>query len=50
MIKLDPPGSPGMDRVQVFFRVDDERQLRMRAEDMLTLDTIIDDAIVTQLS
>ncbi len=50
VIKLDPLGNPGMDRVQLFFRVDEERCLRMRVEDMLTLDTIIDDQVVTQLS
>lgn len=50
VIQLEPPGNPGLDRVQVFFRVDGERFLRIRVEDMLTLDTIIDDQIVMQLS
>ncbi len=50
VIQLEPPGKPGMDRVQVFFRVDGDRCLRVRVEDLLTLETIINDQIVTQLS
>ncbi len=50
VIKLDPFGNPGVDRIQVFFRVDGDRFLRMTVEDVLTLNTLVDDQVVLQLS
>lgn len=50
VIPLDPPGNPGIDRIQVFFRVDGDRFLRMTVEDVLTLNTLVDDQVVLQLS
>ncbi len=50
VIKLDPLGNPGIDRIQVFFRVDRDRFLRMTVEDVLTLNTLVDDQVVLQLS
>jgi len=50
VIKLDPLGNPGVDRIQVFFRVDGDRFLRMTVEDVLTLNTLVDDQVVLQLS
>lgn len=47
---LDPPGNPGSDRVKVFFRVDDQRFLRITVEDLLSLRTLLDDQPVVQLS
>jgi molecular chaperone DnaK (HSP70) len=48
--KLDPPGSPGSDRVTVQFRVDDQRFLRITVEDRLALRTLVEDQPVVQLS
>ncbi len=50
VINLDPFGNPGVDRIQVFFRVDGDRFLRMTVEDVLTLNTLVDDQVVLQLS
>lgn len=50
LIPLDPPGNPGVDRIQVFFRVDGDRRLRMTVEDILTLNTLVNDRVVLQLS
>ena len=48
--KLEPPGHPGSDRVKVLFRVDEQRFLRITVEDLLALQTLIDDQPVVQLS
>ncbi len=48
--KLEPPGNPGSDRIKVLFRVDDQRFLRITVEDLLALQTLIDDQPVVQLS
>lgn len=48
--KLDPPGFPGSDRIKVFFRVDDQRFLRITVEDLLAAQTLIEDQPVVQLS
>jgi molecular chaperone DnaK (HSP70) len=48
--KLEPAGSPGIDRVKVLFNVDRDRQLRMTVEDLLTNQTLLADAIVAELS
>ncbi|MGA1265471.1 MAG: Hsp70 family protein [Prochlorothrix sp.] len=47
---LDPPGTPGGDRVRVLFQVDGDRQLRVTVEDLLTLETLVKNQIVAQLS
>ena len=47
---LTPPGYPGSDRVKLLFRVDESRFLRLTVEDLLTLQTLIDDRPVVQLS
>ncbi|MBO9998955.1 MAG: Hsp70 family protein [Cyanobacteria bacterium SID2] len=47
---LTPPGSPGNDRIKVQFRIDERRFLRITVEDLLTLDTLLDDTPVVQLS
>lgn len=48
--RLDPPGFPGSDRIKVLFRVDDQRFLRITVEDLLALQTLVDDQPVVQLS
>ncbi len=48
--RLDPPGNPGSDRIKVLFRVDEQRFLRITVEDLLALQTLIDDQPVVQLS
>ncbi|MBF2028469.1 MAG: Hsp70 family protein [Oscillatoriales cyanobacterium C42_A2020_001] len=48
--QLNPPGQPGSDRVKVQFRIDDQRFLRITVEDLLALQTLIDDQPVVQLS
>ncbi|NJN31130.1 MAG: Hsp70 family protein [Synechococcales cyanobacterium RM1_1_8] len=50
VIPLDPLGNPGLDRIQVFFRVDGDRRLRITVEDLLTLNTLVSDQVVLQLS
>jgi molecular chaperone DnaK (HSP70) len=47
---LTPPGFPGSDRIRVYFRVDADRFLRITVEDILTIQTLIDDQPVVQLS
>ena len=48
--QLNPPGNPGRDRIEIQFRIDDRRFLRITVEDLLTLDTLLDDRPVIQLS
>lgn len=48
--KLQPVGSPGIDRVKVLFNVDGDRQLRITVEDLLTDRTLLANGIVAQLS
>ncbi|MDX2244173.1 MAG: Hsp70 family protein [Leptolyngbyaceae cyanobacterium bins.302] len=48
--KLNPPGNPGSDRIKVQFRVDDQRFLRITVDDLLALQTLINDQPVVQLS
>lgn len=48
--QLTPPGYPGNDRIKVLFRVDESRFLRITVEDILTLQTLINDRPVVQLS
>lgn len=47
---LNPPGSPGVDRLKVLFTVDAQRQLRVTIEDLLTLETLVDDRAIVTLS
>lgn len=48
--QLNPPGYPGNDRIKVLFRVDATRFLRITVEDMLTMQTLVEDKPVVQLS
>jgi len=48
--RLEPPGHPGSDRVKVQFRVDEQRFLRITVEDLLALQTLVNDQPVVQLS
>jgi molecular chaperone DnaK (HSP70) len=48
--KLTPPGYPGSDRIKVLFWVDQERFLRITVEDLLTIETLLDNKPVVQLS
>jgi molecular chaperone DnaK (HSP70) len=48
--QLTPPGYPGSDRIKVLFRVDENRFLRITVEDILTIQTLVDDLPVVQLS
>jgi molecular chaperone DnaK (HSP70) len=48
--ELDPPGSPGSDRVKVSFTVDRKRFLCITVEDLLTQRTLVHDQPVVQLS
>ncbi|MCU0552778.1 MAG: Hsp70 family protein [Leptolyngbya sp. Prado105] len=48
--ELDPPGSPGSDRIKVQFQVDRDRFLRITVEDLLTARTLVEDQAVVQLS
>ncbi|MBE9119423.1 Hsp70 family protein [Tychonema sp. LEGE 07199] len=48
--QLTPPGYPGGDRIKIFFRVDEQRFLRITVEDLLTNQTLLEDKPVVQLS
>lgn len=48
--QLTPPGYPGSDRIKIFFRVDEQRFLRITVEDLLTNQTLLEDKPVVQLS
>lgn len=48
--QLTPPGYPGSDRIKIFFRVDEQRFLRITVEDLLTNATLLEDKPVVQLS
>jgi molecular chaperone DnaK (HSP70) len=48
--KLDPAGYPGRDRIKVQFKVDQDRQLRITVDDILTNQTLLTDKIVAELS
>ncbi|WP_071517488.1 Hsp70 family protein [Geitlerinema sp. PCC 9228] len=47
--KLDPPANPGSDRIKVRFWVDEQRFLRVTVEDLLNLETLVENQIVLQL-
>jgi molecular chaperone DnaK (HSP70) len=48
--QLNPSGIPGRDRVKLLFSVDEQRLLRLTVEDLLTLDTLLDDRVVAKLT
>jgi molecular chaperone DnaK (HSP70) len=48
--QLTPPGYPGSDRIKIFFRVDEQRFLRITVEDLLTNQNLLEDKPVVQLS
>ena len=48
--KLDPLGQQGSDRIKVQFWVDEQRFLRMTVEDLLMMQTLLDNSKVAQLS
>lgn len=49
LLKLDPPGQPGEDRVSALFSVDDRRRLLVTATDLQTGKTLLDSTMVTTL-
>ena len=49
LARLDPPGFPGSDRIKVLFSVDSDRFLRVTIEDLLTLETLLENQPVVQL-
>jgi molecular chaperone DnaK (HSP70) len=50
LAQLNPLGTPGVDRIKVQFWVDDSRFLRVTVEDLLTLETLVANQAVVQLS
>ncbi|NEQ98331.1 MAG: Hsp70 family protein [Cyanothece sp. SIO2G6] len=46
---LNPPGSPGSDRIKLLFQVDGDRYLRVTVEDLLTQETLQADQALVQL-
>jgi molecular chaperone DnaK (HSP70) len=48
--QLTPPGHPGSDRIKVQFLIDDQRFLRITVEDLLTMETLLENRPVVQLS
>lgn len=48
--RLDPPGSPGSDRIKVQFWVDSDRFLRITVDDLLANRTLTENQAVVQLS
>ncbi|MGK7889611.1 MAG: Hsp70 family protein [Leptolyngbyaceae cyanobacterium] len=46
---LNPPGSPGSDRIKLLFQVDGDRYLRVTVEDLLTQATLQDNQALVQL-
>jgi molecular chaperone DnaK (HSP70)/HEAT repeat protein len=49
MVKLDPPGQPGVERLRAEFRVDDRRQLRLTVTDLKTRKKLLVDAVAAAL-
>lgn len=47
--RLNPPGDPGIDRLRLQFWVDRDRFLRVTVEDLLTLETLVENQVVIQL-
>jgi molecular chaperone DnaK (HSP70) len=47
--KLEPPGYPGVDRIRVLFRVDEQRRLRLTVHDLQTEERLMDDMAVVDL-
>ncbi|WP_338429676.1 Hsp70 family protein [Synechococcus elongatus] len=49
LAQLNPPGDPGVDRLRLLFWVDRDRFLRVTIEDLLTLETLVENQVVIQL-
>jgi len=49
LAQLNPLGSPGIDRIKVIFRVDEQRTLRITVEDLLIDRTLLENQAVVQL-
>ncbi|MEM9273145.1 MAG: Hsp70 family protein [Cyanobacteria bacterium P01_F01_bin.143] len=47
--KLDPPGNPGRDRIELLFSVDEQCCLRVTVQDLLTRETLLENQIVGKL-
>lgn len=50
VVPLDPPGHPGINRVRVYFWVDDRRRLKLTAHDLQTNRTLLRDHAVALLT
>lgn len=50
LASLEPAGYPGIDRIKLEFKVDEQRYLRLSVEDLLTHQTLLDNKIVVKLS
>ncbi|BAQ65933.1 Hsp70 family protein [Geminocystis sp. NIES-3709] len=48
--QLNPKGNPGVDRIKIFFSVDEQRSLKITVEDLLTNQTLLDQVTVAELS
>ena len=48
--QLNPLGYPGKDRIKLQFIVDNQRFLRLRVEDLLTSETLLNNQVVAELS
>ena len=48
--RLNPQGSPGVDRIKVQFMVDETRSLKITVEDLLTNETLLTEVTVAELS
>ncbi len=49
LVRLDPIGQPGEDRIRAAFRVDDSRQLRVTVTDLKTRKTLMREAVIATL-
>ncbi len=49
LAQLNPPGQPGSDRLKILFWVDEQRQLRISVDDLLTKTRIVDNQLVVNL-
>lgn len=49
LVKLDPPGKPGENRLKASFMVDDNRQLRLTVTDIRTNDVLLNDIALVSL-
>jgi molecular chaperone DnaK (HSP70) len=49
IVRLDPPGLPGEDRLRALFSIDERRQLRLSVTDLKTQATMIHDTVIASL-